>query len=436
MSLGGSSKPQTTTQVVEPWSGAKPYLQEYYAKADELFESGAPKQWEGKNIADQSQATKDALAGIENLARNGNTSTLTNATNAVNSVMNSNGNAQANDTLSQLQNGTNLGTNPTNSIASAIANGQTAQQPGQYNQNYTNSAINAINGMTNATNPALASASQFGNYSNGAVGQAQNMSGYQNAALGMQQQQANSLATSSNPSLAYLQNTASGANIGNNPYLNQMVSQQQDKIAEKLASVTNPALASQAASLGRMGSGAFASQLNNAQGAAANEMAKVATDMFGNQYNQDVANQMAAAGQYGNFANQDVANRLNANQALAQTSDSQQQQRLAGTQLYGNLNDSQNQQRLAGTELYGNLASQQQQNQLNAANSLGQMNDSQEAQRLAASNSANQQFNTNNQYQMQGLEMLGNNYQNSIANMLQSNDQRLNAANSQINGKR
>jgi hypothetical protein len=67
---------------------------------------------------------------------------------------------------------------------------------------------------------------------------------------------------------------------GKNPYLDSMVSNQQDQIAQKLQNITNPAISSQAASLGRMGSGAFASQMGNAQTAAANEMAKVATDMY------------------------------------------------------------------------------------------------------------------------------------------------------------
>ncbi|MCZ4089073.1 hypothetical protein [Sinorhizobium psoraleae] len=108
--------------------------------------------------------------------------------------------------------------------------------------------------------------------------------------------------------------------------------------------------------------------------------------MYGNQYNQDVQNQMSAAGQYGNFANQDVANRLNANQALASTDAQQQQLRQAGTQLYGNLADSQQSQR---------------QNALNS----------------------------NRDFQLQGLNLQSGNYQNNIANMLASNDQRMNAAN-------
>lgn len=215
--MASTPKTTTTTSTTEPWSGAKGYLLDQYATLDNLYKSGAPQAYQGSLIADQSQATKDALAQAENIARNGNTSTLTNATNAVNSVMNSTGNQQAQNTYSQLQNTSNFAPNPTNTIASNIANGQFAS--GQ---------------------------------------------------------------TSNNPAMQYLQQTASGANVGNNPYLNQMVSNQQDQIANKLKNITNPGIDSQAAAIGRMGSGAYATQRNNAETAAANEMAKVATDMYGN----------------------------------------------------------------------------------------------------------------------------------------------------------
>ncbi|WP_296076641.1 hypothetical protein [uncultured Agrobacterium sp.] len=244
--MASTPKQTTTTTSTEPWSGSKQYLLEQYANLDKLYKDGAPKAYEGSLIADQSQATKDALAQAEATARNGNTSTLTNATNAVNSVMNGTGNQQAQNTYSQLQGQTGFAANPTNNMASQIANGQFAS--GQ---------------------------------------------------------------KSNNPAMSYLQQTASGANIGNNPYLNQMVSNQQDQIANKLKNVTNPGIDSQAASLGRMGSGAFASQRNNAETTAANEMAKAATDMFGNQFNQDKSNQTNAASAYGLMYNQDIANNQN-----------------------------------------------------------------------------------------------------------------------------
>ncbi|KQY14430.1 hypothetical protein ASD31_09185 [Rhizobium sp. Root482] len=464
-----------------------------------MFKDGSPKPYDGKTIADQSKATTDALANTEALARNGDKSALTNATNALNGVLTQNGNSQANNTLSQIQNNTKLGANPTDAMAAQIANGKAPQAPGQYNQNfqnpalaqaagnanytngagqtaqglqnYQNSAIGNIQSMLGYTNPAAQQAQNLGNFQNSAVGQASQYNSFENAASGLQTQQAQQLQNGSNPALDYLKNTASGANIGKNAYLDSMVSNQQDQIANKLKNVTAPGIDSQAAAMGRMGSSAYATQRNNAESTAAEQMSRVATDMYGAQYNQDVQNQMNAAGQYGNFANQDVSNRLNANQALSQTSQAQEQARQSGTGLYGDLQNSQNQQRLAGTQLYGSMAQDQQNSRLNAAGQLGQLNDSQNQQRLAgnqnyanildsqnsqrlngmqlygdlansqqtqnlnASNSANQQFNANRDYQMQGLNLQNSNYQNNISNLLGLNDQRMNAANSQLNNQ-
>ncbi|MEB2843810.1 hypothetical protein [Endobacterium cereale] len=331
-----ASTPKNTTTTTEPWSGSKQYLLQQYADFDKLLKEGAPKAYDGQTYSDQSQATKDANAQAEAIARGGDTSTLTNATNAVNGVMNQSGTNQSTNTLSQLQNGMSLGTNPTNSYANSVMNGQTAAAPGTYNQNW------------------------------------------QNAALGAQQSQANSLASGNNPAMGYLQQTASGANIGNNPWLQQNIATQQANIADQLKNVTNPGIASQAASLGRSNSGAFATQRNNAETTAAKAMSDVAVNALQGQYNQDLANQMSAAGQIGNFYNSDVANSMNANQALSNTSNAQQ------------------------------------------------------TQNQNAANAANAQFNQNNAYQMQGAQMASNNYQSNIANMLGVNDQRMNAANSAL----
>jgi len=362
------STPKETTTKVEPWDGAKPYLLDQYKQFDELIKNGAPKAWEGPTVADQSQATKDSLSQAEQIARSGNTAVLSSGSNAVNGVLNSGLNQQATNTLSSLQQGS-LGTNPTNNFATSVMNGSGSNAPGSYNLQYTN--------------PALQAASGYGNYTN--------------SAAGLQSAQAQQLANSSNPAISsYLQQTASGANIGNNPYLNANIAAQQANIADTLKNVTNPGSDSQAAALGRMGSGAYASQRNSADSTAAKAMSDVAVNALTSQYNSDLAAQQNAASLYGNLANQDVSNRLNANQALASTDAQQQQLRQAGTSLYGSLSDSQN------------------------------------AARLANSNAANAQYNTNNQYALQGANLLSNNYSQSIQDMLGLNTQKLNAANSQI----
>ncbi len=334
------STPKETTTKVEPWDGAKPYILDYLKQADQMYKDGKPEYYQGSTVADQSQATKDALAQQEALARQGS-SAITNAQNTVNNITQGNNfSQQPNQTLSQLQNGVDVGTNPAAAGVNNIASGaNTGQAPGQ-------STLNA-----------------------GA--------NYTNAASGLQQQQANTLAGSNNPAMDYLQQTASGANIGNNPYLDQMVATQQGKIAEQLATVTNPQIDSQAASLGRMGSAAFANQRNKADATAATAMAQVATDMYGNQYNTDKDRQLSAAGQYGNFYNTDQQNQMQANSNLASTSSNQQ----------------------------------------------GLRND--------AANSLNSQYQFDKNYQLQGLGLQNDIYQQGVNNKFNNANLQMNAANSQ-----
>lgn len=509
------STPKEQKTTTAPWKEAEPYVIEQYKLADKLFKDGAPKQWEGKNIADQSKATLDAMKGIENLARNGDTSALTNANKTVNSIMNQTANTPANKTLTDLQKGVDLGKNPTDKLVSNIANGKTANSPGKFDQNYTNkateqasnfanfqngaandlkklqnfnnpaienagksanytnaageqaqqlsnftnggidrlnslqnfsnpalanaqgmtgyqnSAISNIQQMLGQQNPALAQAAQAGNFQNSAVGQAAGYNQYTNAASGLQNAQANNLANGNNPAMDMLQKTASGAEVGANPYLDQMVSSQQDKIADKLKNVTNPGIDSQAAAMGRMGSGAFATQRNNAETAAATSMADVATQMYGNQYNTDKDRQMSAANQYGSLYNADQQNQMQANQALSQTSNAQQQNRMQGTQMYGDLQNSQQQMRNAGTQMYGDMYGQQQQQQLNAANSLGSLNDSQQNARLNANQQYGQLASDQNQQRLNSANALTDAYNQQNAQRLAGNQNWANINDSQ-----
>ncbi|WP_203426183.1 tail fiber domain-containing protein [Sinorhizobium sp. BG8] len=335
-----ASTPKETTTKTEPWDGAKPYIEKYLKQADELYSAGKPEYYKGDTVADQSKATTDALKQQEAIARGGFGGIKT-AQNTVSNITSGNKfSTQANNTLSQLQNGVSLGTNPAAATAAKIASGQNGTAPGT-------STLTAGQNWTNA-------------------------------ALGAQQAQSKALASGNNPAMDYLRSTASGAEVGNNPYLDQMVANQQTKIADQLKTVINPQIDSQAASLGRMGSGAYASQRNNAESTAANAMAQVATDMYGNQYNTDKDRQMSAAGQYGNFYNSDQQNQMQVNANLANTSAQQQ------------------------------------------------------GIRTDAANSLNNQYQFDKNLQMQGLALQNDIYQSGIQNQFQNGTQKLNAANSQF----
>lgn len=363
-----ASSPKETTTKTEPWDGAKPYITKYLSKADQLYSSGQPAYYPEDTYADQSQATKDALAQREATARAG-TPLFGNAQNVANGVMNGSGvNTQAQNTLSNLQNGVNVGNgSPVSGIASGIANGsQIGLAPGQYDQNYTNAATD----------------------------QASNQNGYTNAALSGQQAQADTLSTANNPATSMLQRTANGDFLNSNPYLNQAITNANAPLIEQFKTQIAPGIDSKAALAGRTGSGAQAALRNDAESTLANAMAKNASDIAYQNYGQERTNQLNAQNQIGALYNSDVANQMNALNALSGTSNTQQSQRLAGTELYGNLNNSQ------------------------------------ESMRQSAANNMNTQYNADRANQMQGMGLMNDIYNQAVQNQFQNANLQMNAANS------
>lgn len=99
-----ASTPKTTTKT-EPWDGAKPYLNKYYAQADQAMSNGQPMPWQGDLIAKQSDETKRAQEMISQTAMQGSQG-IKNAQNAVNNITSGAAfqNNPAANTLAQSQN--------------------------------------------------------------------------------------------------------------------------------------------------------------------------------------------------------------------------------------------------------------------------------------------------------------------------------------------
>lgn len=359
-----ASTPKETTTKTEPWDGSQAYLKDVYAQYDKLIKEGSPKQWDGKTVADLSKNTTDSQKLTQNYANNNNnTKLLTDAQKTTGGIANGTKIDQTgNNALKGLLGGVNVGTDPSTGGVANIANGvYNGQAPGQGT-------------MTSGQN-------------------------YTNAAFGLQQQQANGLMDANNPVLQNLQATASGANIGKNPYLDQAVGNATQKIADQLGNVTNPTLTSQAAGMGRLGSNASASLLNSAQATAAEQMGKVATDMYQSQYNTDTQNMLSANNQYGNSYNSDVSNRLNANSALAGTSNSQQTQRLGAADMNNGQYQFDRNYQMQGLGMQSDIYNNGVANKFNnanltqgAANSLNAGQQSQYAQQLQAAGMAGDQY--------------------------------------------
>lgn len=397
-----ASSPKTTTQTVEPWSGAKSYLTDIYKDYSTALDAGMPQQYQGNTVADQSAATGTAQQMALAAAANGQ-GALNNAQAVNNNIASTGGtNTQAMNTLSQLQNGVNIGSDPTNlGFAALLGNVAGGSAPGTSTYNNlmssTNPAIGAtssiLNGINNNyTNPAQAAASTAGNYTNSAGGLVNGL--------------ASNLSTSANPTTSNLNALASGSMIGQNPYLDASIKNAQSSIADQLKSNT-ASLNSAGAAFGRTGSGAQAVQQNNLDNTAAQQMSKVATDMYANQYNTDTQAMLSANNQVANNYNNDVSNQLNANNAASGLSDSQQQIRNAGTQLYGNLADMSQTQK-------NNLTSQQ----LAAANQLGTQVTNNANTQLAAAGASDSNYQNQISNLSSLLQSLSSNYNSGVQNQL------------------
>lgn len=68
---GGESKPQTTTQTSEPWSGVQPYLTSGYKDLSTLYKGGAPSYYPGNTVAQFAPETEQALSGTTARATQG-----------------------------------------------------------------------------------------------------------------------------------------------------------------------------------------------------------------------------------------------------------------------------------------------------------------------------------------------------------------------------
>jgi hypothetical protein len=135
----------------------------------------------------------------------------------------------------------------------------------------------------------------------------------QNLGLGMVQNRAlGGSATMSNAENS-LNKLIGGGNT--NPYLDQMVNKAQTSVVDNFNNMVKPQTEMAMQNSGSFGNSGYQQLMQNQQKAAGQQMADIATDMYGNAYNTDQANRMQAIGMaptFGNAAYQDAAQLLNA----------------------------------------------------------------------------------------------------------------------------
>ncbi len=137
----------------------------------------------------------------------------------------------------------------------------------------------------------------------------------QNSGIGMIQDRALNGDATMNQANSTLQSTLQGGQT--NPYLDQMVGKAQQSVADNYNTMIKPQMESSMVGSGSFGNAGLGQMQGVQQKAAASQMSDIATQMYGNAYNTDRANQMSAlqlAPQYGNQAYSDASQLLKAGQ--------------------------------------------------------------------------------------------------------------------------
>ena len=139
------------------------------------------------------------------------------------------------------------------------------------------------------------------------------LNGTQNQALDMVTQRAQNGSPVMDQANQTLTSTLQGGQT--NPYLDQMVGKAQQSVADNWNNFTKPQTEAAMVNSGSFGNAGLQQMQDNQQKAAVQQSSDIATQMYGNAYNTDRANQMAAlqlAPTYGNQAYTDAAQLLNA----------------------------------------------------------------------------------------------------------------------------
>lgn len=135
----------------------------------------------------------------------------------------------------------------------------------------------------------------------------------QNLGIGMVQNRALNGDPTMNQAQQTMQQTLQGGQT--NPYLDSLVNKAQSSVVQNYNTMVKPQMESSMVKSGSFGNAGLQQMQGLQRQAAADKMGDIATQMYGNAYNTDRANQMSAlqlAPTYGNQAYQDAGQLLNA----------------------------------------------------------------------------------------------------------------------------
>ncbi len=423
--MGGSSG-QTTTQKSEPWEGQKPYIQEGYKEAQDLYNKGPAQYFQGSTVAGFSPETNNALSAITRQGMGGQQQRA-GAQDALDRFSGGGlGDWQTVDNLRNLGTTNNYANNPVTSrlgsmsmngsglgAAAAGRIGDVAQNGGGIG-NYTQGQLGGI--ASNGGN--------VGGYSQSTVGDITQTGGGSNSQIRNDTYDLiTGAAQNANPAFAQLQSTANGAYLGGNPHLDQMYGKAAQGLTRQFAEGVSPGLDSAASRAGRYGSGMHANVKDAAGQSFGQSLGDLATSIYGGNYGQERQNQLAAANSLGSQYLQGQGLRASTAGQSADQASRDAQLRLAATgqisgdmsgdlarkmqatgQIAGDMSGDVS-RRLAASQQLTGAEGQDASNQLAANAQLGSAYESGADRQLNALNSGSQAYLANRGQQLQGLGM-------------------------------
>lgn len=282
--MGGSSGTQTSTQKSEPWDGQKPYIQEGYKEAQDLYNKGPAQYFQGSTVAGFSPETQNALSAITQQGMGGQQQRA-GSQYALDQF--SNGGLGDWGTVGQLQ---QLGAN------NNYANDPAVSRLGDMSFNGPGTAAN----LNSRIGDLYSNGGNVAGFSRGAVGDiASNGAGSNNQIRSDTYDLITGAAQNANPAFAQLGRAANGNYLNSNPYLDATMDQAARGLTRNFAEGVLPGLDSAASRAGRYGSGMHANVKDAAGESFGRSLADLSTSIYGGNYQAERGRQDAAASTLG-----------------------------------------------------------------------------------------------------------------------------------------
>lgn len=289
----GSKGSSDQVQTQEPWGAQAPYLKGGFQEAYKQFNQGGPQYFPDATYVPFSSQTEQALSMTQQRALNG--SPVTNA--AQNLAAQS---LNSRPQFSGAQNYMNQGPS-FNTFAQQVGVGQAPQLPQNFQGPNASGMANVGQGIQNfsqANQQAGVGQNTNFNQANQQAGVGQNIMGLQESI----QNFTNQLNGLPDVTQNALSQTAQGANLEGNPYLDNQFDIAAKKVTDTFNRDVNPNIAAQFSLAGRTGSDAQLDAQTQAAGKVSDSLSQLANQIYGGNYQKERDRQLNAANSLGSLS--------------------------------------------------------------------------------------------------------------------------------------